>query len=95
MDIQKEIFLFNLALQQAQQSVEIDKYQTLMAQDAELVDLRARIKDIAKNQLENGVINANEYLQQVNAEDQARLALAMHQLQQRLAAYNTRISSGN
>lgn len=92
--IQREAFLFNIAVQQTQQNAEVAKYQTLMQQDAELIELRQRIKDISKTQLENGVINANDYLIQVNAEDQARQNLALHRIQWHLANYYTRVING-
>lgn len=92
--IQREAFLFNIAVQQSQQNAEVAKYQTLMQQDAELIELRQRIKDISKTQLENGVINANDYLIQVNAEDQARQNLALHRIQWYLANYYTRVITG-
>ena len=80
-DIQKETFLFNTNTQIRQQRSEIDKLQQLVRSDAEIIDLRAKIKESAKAQLENGVITSNDYLREVNAEDQARQALIAHQLQ--------------
>jgi len=39
------------------------------------------VTDAAKAQLENGVITANDFLKEVNAEDLARQSLITHQVQ--------------
>jgi outer membrane protein TolC len=39
------------------------------------------VTDAAKAQLENGVITANDYVKEVNAEDQARQTLITHKVQ--------------
>ena len=80
-DIQKEVFLFNTNAQLKQQQSEFDKLQKLIATDNDIIDLRIKVKDAAKAQLENGVITANDYLREVNAEDLARQNLITHQIQ--------------
>jgi outer membrane protein TolC len=79
--IQKETFLLNTHTQLKQQQAEIDKLQQLINSDAAIIDLRLKVKEAAKAQLENGVITANDYLREVNAEDQARQLLITHQIQ--------------
>ena len=80
-DIQKQTFLLNTNTQIKQQQSEIEKLEKLVASDNEIIDLRIKVKDAARAQLENGVITANDYLREVNAEDQARQTLIMHELQ--------------
>ena len=80
-DIQKQTFLLNTNTQIKQQQSEIEKLEKLVASDNEIIDLRIKVKDEARAQLENGVITANDYLREVNAEDQARQTLIMHELQ--------------
>jgi outer membrane protein TolC len=93
-DIQKEVFLFNTNAQLKQQQSEFDKLQKLIATDNEIIDLRIKVKDAAKVQLENGVITANDYLREVNAEDQARQNLITHQIQLLQAQINYQTISG-
>ena len=52
------------------------------------------VKDAAKAQLENGVITANDFLREVNAEDQARQSLIVHQLQLLQAQINYQTIKG-
>ena len=93
-DIQKEVFLFNTNTQLKQQQSELEKLQKLIATDNEIIDLRIKVKDAAKAQLENGVITANDYLREVNAEDQARQSLITHQIQLLQAQINYQTISG-
>jgi outer membrane protein TolC len=93
-DVQKEVFLLNTNTQLKQQQSEIDKLEKLIATDKEIIDLRIKVKDAAKSQLENGVITANDYLREVNAEDQARQSLIIHQVQLLQAQINYQTISG-
>ena len=59
----------------------MSKIQQLIVKDDAIIDLRNKVKEAANAQLENGVITANDYLREVNAEDQARQTLLLHRLQ--------------
>lgn len=93
-NVQKDIFLLNTNTQLKQQSSEIEKLQQLIVKDNEIIVLRTGIKEAAKAQLENGVITANDYLREVNAEDQSRQTLITHQLQLLQAQINYQTISG-
>ena len=93
-DIQKEVFMLNTNMQLKQQQSEIDKLQQLITTDKDIIDLRVKVKDAAKAQLENGVITANDYLREVNAEDQSRQSLITHQVQLLQAQINYQTISG-
>jgi len=93
-DLQKEVFLLNTNTQLKQQQSEIDKLQQLVGADKGIIDLRIQVKDAARAQLENGVITANDYLREVNAEDQARQSLITHQIQLLQAQINYQTISG-
>ena len=93
-DIQKETFLLNTNTELKQQQSEIDKLQQLVTSDDEIISLRVQVKDAARAQLQNGVITANDYLREVNAEDQARQTLITHQLQLLQAQINYETISG-
>lgn len=95
LDVQKETFLFNTNLSVKQQDAEIGKYQQLLASDDEIIDLRSKVKTTAMAQLENGVINGNDFLSQVNAEDQARQSKILHETQLLMSQYNQQTTTGN
>ena len=90
-DTKRETFLLNTNAQLATQRNEIDKLLKLIESDNEIIELRRSVTDAAKAQLENGVMTANDYLVEVNAEDQSRQVLIGHQLQllQAQIVYNT------
>ena len=92
--IQKEIFLLNTNTVLKQQEAEISKMKKLIAKDYEIIELRVKVKDAAKVQLDNGVITANDYLREVNAEDQSRQSLITHQVQLLQAQINYQNTSG-
>jgi outer membrane protein TolC len=92
---QKETFVFNTNLSLQQQSNDISKLNELIEVDQKLIDLRTRIKTTSKAQLENGVITANDYLRELNAEDQAKQNLSLHRIQLVMTQYNYQITSGN
>ena len=93
-DIQKETFLLNTNTQLSQQQSEIDKLNQLVQTDEGIIDLRLQVKEAARSQLQNGVITANDYLREVNAEDQARQALITHQIQLLQAQINYQTTLG-
>jgi outer membrane protein TolC len=80
-DVEKDVFMLNTNASLKSQQSEIEKLQKLVTSDDEIIELRKSVKDAAQAQLNNGVITVNDFLQQVNAEDQARQALIMHKVQ--------------
>lgn len=95
MDVQKETFLFNTNLAVKQQFNEVAKIEALINTDYQIIELRENIKTTAQIQLSNGVISANDYVTFVNAEDQARQNLLLHQTQLLMVLYNNRTTTGN
>jgi len=91
----KETVLFNTQLSMQQQSNDISKLKELIQIDEAMIDLRTRIRITAKSQLDNGVITANDYLRELNAEDQAKQNLSAHQMQLLMTQYSQQITSGN
>lgn len=94
-DIQRETFLFNTNLNLRQQNSEITKVQELIETDSDIISLRESVKHTTKTQLENGTATTNDYLISVNAEDQARQNLILHEIQLLMAQYNYQTTSGN
>ncbi len=92
--VQKENLLLNINTQTKQQQADIDKINALIATDADIIDLRESVKKSANAQLENGVITANDYLREVNAEDQARQALILHKMQLLQSQINLQLIKG-
>lgn len=94
-DVQKEMFLLNTNTQLKQQQAEVDKLSQLIQSDQQIIGIRSQVKEAANAQLSNGVITANDFLKEVNAEDEAKQSLITHQLQLLMAQINARTISGN
>ena len=94
-DVQRETFLFNTELTVKQHNAEVSKYMELLSSDDEIIVLREKVKRTAVAQLENGVINGNDYLREANAEDQARQTQILHEIQLLMSQYTQQTTTGN
>lgn len=93
--LQKEVFLFNTSLALKQQHSEINKLSELLLSDKQIVALREKVKNTSNEQLANGTITALDYLNYVNAQDQANQQLLLHNIQLLMAQYTYQNTSGN
>ena len=93
-DVQRDAFLLETRMTLNRQQTEIDKLRRLIASDAEIIRLRERVKESARNQLQFGTATANDYIQYTNAEHRARLSMALHELQLLWEVYNHRTTLG-
>lgn len=94
-DVMQNTFLFNTKLSMSQQYSDMQKYEDLIRTDDEIIALRESVKKTSFVQLENGVINTNDYLKEVNEEDQARQNKILHDLQLLMIQYAQKTTSGN
>lgn len=95
LSVQEETFVFNIMQSLTQQKAEISRLNDLISTDMEIVRLRTSIKQAASAQLDNGVITVNDYVKEINAEDQARQTASLHQIQLLMAEYSYNTISGN
>ena len=93
-DAQTETFLLNTKITTNQQLQDIDKLKKLIDVDKSIIELRTSIKQSAQAKLENGVITSNDYIRELNAEDNAKQNLEIHKIQLLLAQYNYKITTG-
>lgn len=95
LDIQKETFLFNTKISQKQQRSSIEKYAELFKKDDAIIALLESVKKAAAAQLENGVLSAHDYINEVNAENKARQTRILHEIQLLQEQYNYQNTTGN
>ena len=94
-NLQKDAFVFNTDLSMRNQLSEINKWKELLRTDQEITSLRSSVKNTASVQLENGLITTHDYLREVNAEDQSRQNLALHEIQLLMSIANYQYTTGN
>ncbi len=92
---QKKTYDKNVAVAVQQYIADISKYEQLITADHQIIELRGSITRSASSQLDNGVITSTDYLQELNAEMQAKLNLATHQVQLKQARINYLAATGN
>lgn len=93
-ETQKESFNLNLKIALQNNRSEINKYQSLIESDNQIIQLRNEITLSSASQLNNGVITSSEYLAEVNAELQSRLNLKTHRVKLAQAKINYLITLG-
>jgi len=94
-DTQKETFDKNIQISTEKELSDIKKYEELIKQDNEIIELREKIAKTASSQLENGVITTTEYLSELNNELQSKLNLEIHKIQLLKAKVNYLNITGN
>ena len=77
----QESFVRNIDLATDQQIKLISRLTELMKSDRELIEIRERITKTSASKLENGTITTADYIQDLNAETTARLALETRKIQ--------------
>jgi len=94
-NVQKEVFLFNTRTELVQQQANIKNLKDEIDIDEKIMAVRSKITESSKAQLQNGVINSNDYLREINAEDQTRSLNILHQIQLLQAKINYQTIQGN
>ena len=79
--VQRDVFLFNNNLEQMQQSESIERFRRLMANDEEIIALRAAVRKAAESKLKHGIIDVNALVREINAENAARVQQSVHEIE--------------
>ena len=87
-DVQEAVFRLNNRMETAQQWRTVEKIDTLMKNDDELIRLRTNIRKSAEAKVANGTLTVTEMLREVTAEDQAKQTKALHEIQRLQALYD-------
>ena len=90
----REVFLFNNHLEQIQQNEGISRYRQLMADDEEIIMLRSSVRKAAESKLAHGIIDVNDLVREINAENAARVQQSMHEIEMLKEIYNQRYANG-
>ena len=91
---QREVFLFNNQLEQIQQREGIVRYQKLMKDDEEIIRLRSSIRKAAESKLQHGIIDVNDLVREINAENAARVQQSVHEIEMLKEIYDLKYTQG-
>lgn len=94
-DVQKETFLFNSDLKTKQQQTDIEKLQSTLSGDDEIIRLRGNIKKAATAKVDNGTLTITDLIREINAEDQAKQLKLLHEIQLLMTVYQLKNNINN
>ena len=89
----REVFLFNNHLEQVQQNENIERYQRLMADDAEIISLRTSVRKAAESKLAHGIIDVNDLVKELNSENAAKIQQSMHEIEMLKEIYDLKYTT--
>jgi len=91
----REVFLFNNNLEQIQQNENIARYKKLMADDEEIISLRSAVRKAAESKLSHGIIDVNDLVREINAENATRVSQSMHEIEMLKQIYDNKFTTNN
>ena len=91
----RDVFLFNNSLEQMQQNENMERYRRLMADDDEIIALRSSVRKAAESKLAHGIIDVNDLLKEINAENSAQVQKSIHEIEMLKEMYNLKITTNN
>jgi len=82
-------------LKTKQQQTEIEKLQSTLSNDDEIIRLRENIKKSATAKVENGTLTVSDLIREINAENQARQLKSLHEIQLIMSVYQLKNNINN
>lgn len=77
----RDVFMYNNTLEQIQHNDNTDRYRRMMQADDEIVSLRTSVRQAAESKLSHGIIDVNDLLKEINAENSAQTQRTIHEIQ--------------
>lgn len=89
----REVFLFNNKLEEIQQNENINRYQTMMKSDDEIIVLRTNVRKAAESKLAHGIIDVISLLREINNENAAKTQQSIHEIDMLKEMYNLKYTN--
>lgn len=87
-DAERKTFIFNSNVQIESALEKINGLRDVMAKDNDIVSLMNRVRKSAESQVDNGIIDATDFLAKVNDETQATITASLHEIELVKEIYN-------
>lgn len=91
----RRVFLFNNNMEQMQQNENIARYRSMMKDDEEIISLRSSVRKAAESKLSHGIIDVNDLVKEINAENTARVRQTMHEIEMLKEIYELKFTTNN
>lgn len=89
----REVFLFNNKLEEIQQNENINRYQTMIKSDDEIIVLRTNVRKAAESKLTHGIIDVISLLREINNENAAKTQQSIHEIDMLKEMYNLKYTN--
>ena len=94
-NVQRDVFLFNNNLEQIQQREDMERYRRMMADNEEIITLRQSVRRAAESKLAHGIIDVNDLVREINAENAARVQQSVHEIEMLKEMYDLKFTTNN
>ena len=91
----RDVFLFNNHQEQIQQNEEIARYKKIMGNDEEIIALRSSVRKAAESKLSHGIIEVNDLVKDLNAENAAKVQQSIHEIEMLKLIYDNKFTTNN
>ncbi len=95
METNRDVFLFNNKLEQIQLQDNIERYNRLMTDDDEIISLRSSVRKAAESKLTHGIIDVNDLIKEINAENNALKQKRIHETEMLKEMYDLKYATNN
>jgi outer membrane protein TolC len=94
-DTQRDLFLYNIRLEETREMQDINRIRALMKYDDEIIRLRENIRKSAEAKLANGDLTTTDLMREVTQENLARQTKACHEIDLLIATYHLKNTRNN
>lgn len=95
LNVQRDVFLFNNRLEQLQKNEHIERYRSQMEDDTEIISLRTAVRKAAESKLAHGIIDVNDLLKEIHAENGAKVQQTVHEIEMLKEIYDLKFTTNN
>lgn len=95
LDVQRDVFIYNIGLKNAEEENAIERMNNVMRQDQEIIYLRQTIREAYEAKLENGVANVNDLLGKISDENRAKIDGILHKIELLKYLYDIKLTNNN
>lgn len=93
--VDRDMFLFNNSLITQEQSNSIAQRRAVLAQDAQIIELRGAVRRACEVKVANGVASVNDLLREITAENRAAISMATHRIELLKYMYDLKTTNNN
>ena len=91
----RSVFVFNNNIEQIRQRENIECFRRLTTDDAEIISLRTKVRQAAESKLAHGIADVNDLLKEINAENNAWVDQAIHEIKMLKEMYDLKFTTNN